>query len=439
MNGPFSVKACLREEHRRFSFSKPDLEELRVQLRRSFGIPESTLFVVRYRDPDNDLISIGSNLELSEALRLNTELLRIQVELRTPAPAAPSMVPEWRNRAAFSSAVNKPTTVPVVSASTATATAIAPAGNGSMSVTIIKPAAAAPVLVSAPAPIHAEPEPASTLEEVEALRAKMERSKEELAQLKQRLQEVRQRFLDERQKFAIARKNLPKPSAKVDKHNPHHGMFNKDAAGNEQLARFVRDVSVPDGLEMQLGQRFVKCWRFRNESSHPWPAAVQLLFVGKNSDRLGAFDSMTVPAGAGLAPNAEIDVSVPLEAPQQPGRYTAYFRLADGAGKRFGQRVWASVQVVDDSSSSSSSSSDAEKPAPAVVEKAKKRFQPNDEELARYATQLRTLSAMGFERINRNVKLLRKFDGNLERVVAVLVRKTAHKAQHQHKHQHKHQ
>ncbi|MBN9348856.1 MAG: hypothetical protein J0I48_22080 [Devosia sp.] len=52
-------------------------------------------------------------------------------------------------------------------------------------------------------------------------------------------------------------------------------------------ARFVRDVSVPDGTILQPNEPFVKTWRFRNELDRPWPLGTRLLFVGKNSDRLG--------------------------------------------------------------------------------------------------------------------------------------------------------
>lgn len=52
-------------------------------------------------------------------------------------------------------------------------------------------------------------------------------------------------------------------------------------------ARFVRDVTVPDGSVLQANEAFTKTWRFRNELDQPWPQGTRLLFVGKNSDRLG--------------------------------------------------------------------------------------------------------------------------------------------------------
>lgn len=52
-------------------------------------------------------------------------------------------------------------------------------------------------------------------------------------------------------------------------------------------ARFVRDVTVPDGTVLRPCETFIKTWRFRNELDRPWPAGTRLLFVGKNSDRLG--------------------------------------------------------------------------------------------------------------------------------------------------------
>jgi hypothetical protein len=175
---------------------------------------------------------------------------------------------------------------------------------------------------------------------------------------------------------------------------------------NIAIARFVRDVTLPDGLEVAPGARLVKTWRFRNDSAKAWPEGSRLLWVGKRSDRLDAPESTPVPC---CQPGQEVDVSVPLVAPQQPGRYTAYFRLAGPVGKRFGQRLWVMISVVESSSSSDEASG-------------KQTDIPVDD-VSKYAPQLKALAEMGYADLKVNLRLLRKFDGNVERVVNALIRR----------------
>jgi hypothetical protein len=178
---------------------------------------------------------------------------------------------------------------------------------------------------------------------------------------------------------------------------------------NIAIARFVRDISLPDGIEVAPGARLVKVWRFRNDSAKAWPEGSRLLWVGKRSDRLDAPESTPVPS---CQPGQEVDVSVPLVAPAQAGRYTAYFRLAGPLGKRFGQRLWVIVSVVE-----SSSSSDEGKPTDIPVD-----------DVSKYAPQLKALAEMGYVNLKINMRLLQKFDGNVERVVAQLIRRQQRQA-----------
>jgi len=107
---------------------------------------------------------------------------------------------------------------------------------------------------------------------------------------------------------------------------------------NYYLARFVSDVTIPDGTEMQVDQPFGKIWRLRNEGVVSWPAGTQLAFIG--GDHLQTIDSVAVPC---VAPGQEVDVAVDMKVPSKPGRYVGYWRLGQPDGTRFGQRVWVDV------------------------------------------------------------------------------------------------
>lgn len=43
--------------------------------------------------------------------------------------------------------------------------------------------------------------------------------------------------------------------------------------------------------------------------------------------------------------NGELDIAVDFTAPESPGRYISYWRLASSTGQKFGQRVWVLIQV----------------------------------------------------------------------------------------------
>merc|ERR1719198_1335561 len=61
---------------------------------------------------------------------------------------------------------------------------------------------------------------------------------------------------------------------------------------------------------------------------------------------------MSVPLSreAAVQPGEEVDVAVEMTAPAEHGRYLGYWRLTGPHGRRkFGQRVWCHIQVVDPS------------------------------------------------------------------------------------------
>jgi len=147
----------------------------------------------------------------------------------------------------------------------------------------------------------------------------------------------------------------PRGGPQGRQHNPsfhhgfHHGVGRQH--GNRLLARFVQDVTVPDGTVVEPNADFTKIWRVRNEGEVAWPEHTVLCFAG--GDRLGASEVVNLPL-SGVLPGQEVDVFVNLTAPSVPGRYISYWKLCGPYGFRFGQRMWADVNV--DSS-----------PAPAAV------------------------------------------------------------------------
>jgi len=131
---------------------------------------------------------------------------------------------------------------------------------------------------------------------------------------------------------------------------------------NRYLGRFVSDVSVEDGTNVNPEQPFVKIWKIRNEGTCAWPEATRLIFVG--GDKLSNLEAITVPA---IEPNSEVDIAVDMVAPGKPGRYVSYWRLSTPDGTRFGQRVWVDVIVASENENKMDEKK-VEKPAAMEVE-----------------------------------------------------------------------
>jgi len=113
-------------------------------------------------------------------------------------------------------------------------------------------------------------------------------------------------------------------------------------------ARFVRDVTIFDGTQMAPSTSFTKIWRLKNTGEVPWPAGSKMLFVG--GDQMTSELMVPISRATPVLPGEEVDVAVEMVAPTDLGRYLGYWRLVGPHGRRkFGQRVWCHVQVVDPS------------------------------------------------------------------------------------------
>lgn len=111
------------------------------------------------------------------------------------------------------------------------------------------------------------------------------------------------------------------------------------AYGCNNLA-LVRDVTVESGTIMNPETQFTKTWQVANTGTCDWLYLYELVFVsgdrmGGNSRRL----STKVP------PKEWKQLSVDLDAPKNPGTYTGYWRLSDGAGHAFGATLKVSIVV----------------------------------------------------------------------------------------------
>jgi hypothetical protein len=111
--------------------------------------------------------------------------------------------------------------------------------------------------------------------------------------------------------------------------------------------KWVEDVTVFDGTQMQPGEEFTKTWRFQNIGAVPLGEEVRLVFVpgtidGFESRRMGGPEYVSVP---NTAPGERFDISVRLIAPQEQERHRSYWQLQLPNGERLENVHYADIVV----------------------------------------------------------------------------------------------
>lgn len=113
------------------------------------------------------------------------------------------------------------------------------------------------------------------------------------------------------------------------------------------MARFVKDVTMPDGSEIAPCSTFFKTWRVRNDGEVDWPEGCHLVSAGGDrmvDPKLGDDYNFRQEVPVVVA-GSEVDLTVELWAPSATGRHVSYFRLENPGGSYFGQRLWSDIRV----------------------------------------------------------------------------------------------
>lgn len=107
-------------------------------------------------------------------------------------------------------------------------------------------------------------------------------------------------------------------------------------------AKYVTDVTIPDDSVLAPETAFTKTWRVRNTGSCAWEAGTQLVFVsGEAMSGPAAVDAPVAEAGA------EVDISVDLISPADPGTYRGNWQLQAPDGTRFGPLLYLRIVVQE--------------------------------------------------------------------------------------------
>jgi len=235
-------------------------------------------------------------------------------------------------------------------------------------------------------------------------------------------------------------------SAQASSQAPAQAPAQAEKLGNpvKAMARFVSHVTLPEGEKLPAGAPVTKVWRVRNDSPRPWPPGpIELVYVsGKAADRLSAEHAYPVEIHS-LPPGQETDLSVEITTPTKPGLYQAFWRLRGPKGNKFGQRLSCSVLVKDnddvvvsESDTSFDTDSDGvvseienEDDSDGFVDVGDKfeKSEPSGKK-CKWVEQLAVLKEAGFDDAKLGMKMLKKCKGDVAKAAKKLAKKNLKKA-----------
>ena len=104
-------------------------------------------------------------------------------------------------------------------------------------------------------------------------------------------------------------------------------------------AKFIADITVPDGTTFSSGAIFTKTWRLKNIGECTWTAGYSLVF--SSGEQMGAPQSVNLPYP--VPPDKTLDISINLIAPSTAGVHRGYWMLKNERGLPFGIGVDANT------------------------------------------------------------------------------------------------
>jgi len=128
---------------------------------------------------------------------------------------------------------------------------------------------------------------------------------------------------------------------------PYHIDSNFD--GNLQVvygsgtdgAKFVADITYPDGSSVPAGQAFTKTWRIENTGNTTWNGS-NYEWTFNSGSQMGGASTVAAPT---VAPLSTWDVSVAMVAPTVAGTYKGYWQMQGPSGK-FGDQCYVDIVVT---------------------------------------------------------------------------------------------
>jgi len=295
----YSIKLFYGDNIRRFSLTSGKFSELVNLTRQILGLDAEENIEFKYTDNEGDVITVTTDFELAEAFTLYTpNPLRLSLNTKNVVTKTPTTV-----HSAGCDTKQK------------------------------EPSKTTPASVSTEQQQSSSKESSKSIEhdvEVERIREEIRRNKQALRENTLRLREL---HLAARQQAKCARV----PPAWPKKCNEVFGH-------KKYLARFIPHATNADYTVVPPSKPFVVTFRVRNAGTSSWPEGSNLVYISRLDRSLSA--PSHVALGREVAPGEEVDIEVPLTAPEKEGLYEAYFKVALPGDRKFGQRLRCRVLVA---------------------------------------------------------------------------------------------
>ncbi|MCS6907515.1 MAG: NBR1-Ig-like domain-containing protein [Anaerolineales bacterium] len=104
--------------------------------------------------------------------------------------------------------------------------------------------------------------------------------------------------------------------------------------------RFLSDVTIPDGSEVERSAILDKVWEVENSGTCNWDERYRLKLIG--GSELGAKPEQALyPARSGT----KFQIHIRFTAPQEPGRVRSVWQAFDPEGRPFGDPIYMEIVV----------------------------------------------------------------------------------------------
>lgn len=108
------------------------------------------------------------------------------------------------------------------------------------------------------------------------------------------------------------------------------------AAGSADNAKFITDVTIPDGTVFTADTAFTKTWRIQNTGTTTWDTNYSLVYL---EGVLGTNNLQSVKLTKSVKPGETVDISVNFTAPKTNGTYISWWRMFSSSGYLFGESM----------------------------------------------------------------------------------------------------
>lgn len=124
--------------------------------------------------------------------------------------------------------------------------------------------------------------------------------------------------------------------------------YRKDDLILKLNSKFLKHITYPNNSEIQVKTKFVKTWLISNNGLDSWTKGMKIKFLYQQDTNISGItiiEPQHFVLDSDVSPGEEINISVELQAPAEPGLCSACWVLSDH-NKRFGSKLWLKVKFV---------------------------------------------------------------------------------------------